>query len=166
MSLRITVSPLGWARRAGELLTAPLVYLVSGTFRESPQRTRSWNVNRIIGNGTLDLRRDLMIRSAANPDALKGDHPILSHMPIFGGWRDYIVIEPVSGRDWYVGWIVAGSKAELSRIRLSGPIRVLVGPSVTFHFGFDAETGKQVPLNKIGSGRIGDHGKFSTIDLL
>ncbi len=87
------------------------------------------------------------------------------HVPIFGGWRDYVVLSPYSvNQEWHVGWI-ASDVCGISRIKLSGPVRMLLGPGDVEFFGIDME-GCQIPICKIGQGKIGDGGKYKRTPLL
>ena len=85
---------------------------------------------------------------------------------MFGGWKRYVVLSPIAEHNivWHVGWI-AGDVIGVSRIMCTGPVRVLVGSGVVFHFGLD-EDGRQIPVLKIGRGSIGDGSPFGSLPLL
>ena len=87
------------------------------------------------------------------------------HIPIIGGWRDYVVVSPASHESWYIGWISAQSLA-VSRIKVTGPIRMLLSSESVSFFAINPKNGEQVPLKKIGVGRIGDKGPHSQLPLL
>ena len=83
----------------------------------------------------------------------------------FGGWRDYVVVEPISlqGEEWYVGW-VTGEVNGVSRIPLKGAARLLRGRDDASFFGVNRE-GEQIPLQQCGHGRIGVRGPYARIPL-
>lgn len=165
MRARLEVPPLGWVAKLADTAMIPLMYLLSGTLRESPQCTHKWN-NLKISNGMLDkFDKNLMVHANLSPNSMKSHYGFLFHVPILGGWREYVVIEPIVNENWYIGWI-SGLVGGVSRINLFGPTRVLRGPSDTLFFGINAETGEQLPLRQIGSGCTGDRGQFSRIRLL
>jgi hypothetical protein len=88
------------------------------------------------------------------------------HMPIFGGWRDYVVLAPTEDTGWYVGWVVPyGGHCGISRIKLRGPVRMLKGPDPTTFFALRASDGKQILIRSIGAGSLGDRGFFSRLPL-
>jgi hypothetical protein len=89
------------------------------------------------------------------------------HMPIFGGWREYVVIQPsnsVQHDGWHVGWI-AKDVVGVSQITLNGPVRLLLGPNAVSFFGVDAR-GNQIPIIKVGTGRVRIPCTHSQIPLL
>lgn len=90
--------------------------------------------------------------------------PIL-HIPVLGGWRDYVVIEPTkANHNWHVGWITANVMG-ISKINIKGPVRLLIGPEDTTFFGVNNE-GDQIPLQEIDRGKIGNGGPYKNIPLL
>lgn len=161
------IVPQGPASKIGDLLMVPLMYLVSGTFRESPQWTHRWNNTEIPSDSLRGMDSGTMAMAEGSPDSFSGPRRIRFHMPAFGGWRDYVVLEPSVDRKWYLGWTTApDAGGGVSRIPLSGPVRALRGPNDMLFFGIDAETGKQIPIRIIGKGRIGNGGEFSRVKLL
>jgi hypothetical protein len=88
-------------------------------------------------------------------------------MPISGGWREYIVLEPFINVDqpWHVGWIPPDESPAVSRVQIKGPVRLLSQNGLTKFFGLN-EGGVQIKIHEIGRGRIGDGGPFSQLPLL
>jgi hypothetical protein len=91
---------------------------------------------------------------------------ILFHLPIFGGWRQYIVLAAEHHGKWHIGWSTPDQTA-VSRLALNAdePVRMLLGPGSVSFFAITAE-GFQIPLAMIGQGRIGDNGPHSKVTLL
>ncbi len=88
------------------------------------------------------------------------------HIPILGGWRNYVVLRPREPKgEWHVGWKVNG-KAGISRLRIKGPVRMLVGPGSVEFFGIDARTGTQRFIHDVGKGCIGNGGPYIRLPLL
>ena len=87
------------------------------------------------------------------------------HLPVLGGWRQYVVLEPEDTQDWYVGWILSDAIG-ISRIKLIGPVRLLIGPDDVSFFGINGKDYGQIPIRKIGEGRIGSGGSYAQMPLL
>lgn len=145
------------------------MYLISGTFQESPQRTHFWNNTKLSRKEVAFLEVALMVSREREKGALhRWRYKIpLFHMPIFGGWRRYVVVAPVIhvNHAWYVGW-VANDVSGISRINLVGPVRLLVGPKHVQFFGLRFDDGTQIQVHVIGEGRIGDGGQYAQLPLL
>lgn len=167
MSNKIHVQPLGWLERFADVLMFPIMYIISGTFNEAPQQTHRWNNTKLKSEQIAHLRDDMKvfcegIKSAGVRFWLK--MPFF-HIPLLGGWKDYVVLQPVDPtREWHVGWI-ADDVAGVSRIKVRGPVRLLLGPGDVSFFGVNSE-GDQIQLHEISRGRIGDGGKYSKTPLL
>lgn len=150
-----------------DMLMMPIMYLLQGNFSELPQRTHRWN-NRHLKN--LDIT-DLHIEKMAVAMGVPGAHerwlgPIpLFHMPVFGGWRKFVVLEPVEKTDiWFVGW-VAFDALGVSKIPLKNSVRLGVGPRQAEFFGVD-RNGQQIAIRVVGEGSIGEAGKYARVPLL
>lgn len=88
------------------------------------------------------------------------------HIPIFGGWRDYVVLKPHPlNQDWHVGWI-SGDVTGVTRITLHGPVRMLLGQEGTSFFGVSADSGEQIELRRGVFGKIGSGGRYVKLPLL
>jgi hypothetical protein len=151
-----------------DLILVPLMYLVSGTIFESPQRTHGWNSTRLKLMYVSWLDQSLGVhclgdRSASNRWLL-GVIPLF-HIPILGGWRNYIALKPESYTgDWHVVW--AGSDVfGMSLLKIRGTIRMLRGPHDTDFFGVNVH-GEQIKLVVAGYGTIGKRGAFRHCPLL
>lgn len=155
--------------RWGHILTwlmTPLMYLISGTWREAPQETHFWNREDLTEVGWLpDKTKAVRVKGKKN--ALRkrwiGFLPLF-HIPILGGWRDYVVLKPRDEyRKWYVGWQCKGAFG-ISTMPIRGSVRVLVGTE-SCHFFAVTHSGLQIPLEKVGEGVIGQGGPFSHLPL-
>ena len=160
------IKPLNKLERLADILMTPIMYLVSGVFSESPQKTHLWNNIKISENEAEELNITLMQKVDGVPNKVTKNSGIRFHCPIIGGWREYVVICPVNSeiKDWYAGWHnkqITG----ISRIKLSGSVRLLIGFDQTFFFGISTE-GEQIPIRVIGCGRLGIKSQFSTRPLL
>lgn len=155
----------------------PFMWLLAGTKLELPQETHYWHIQKIDCNIIeKTLSSDLNI-------VLEGDDKSrfsmdisnfgLFHMPIFGGWKNYIILKAESfTHHWNIGWRiysntpVAASKCEIQKLPISSPfiklLKGLPGQKVEF-FAIDSD-GSQAPLHLVGEGRLGD-GKFRNVRL-
>ncbi len=155
--------------RWGNILTwlmKPLMYLAAGTHKEAVQETHFWNREDLSEAGWLP-DRSKVVKIPGNKKAFRkrwvGILPI-SHIPILGGWRDYVVLAPPdSSRKWYVGWQCRGVFG-ISTIPIRGPVRVLCGPEPCRFFAV-THNGLQISLEKIGEGVIGQGGPFCHLPL-
>jgi hypothetical protein len=87
------------------------------------------------------------------------------HMPLFGGWKKYVVVAPAgSESSWFVGWI-AGDTVGISRVLLHTPVRLLLGSGPAQFFALTDE-GRQINLEIIGYGEIGVRSHLSKLPLL
>ena len=158
----ILVRPEEFPGQVADALMVPAMYLVSGTLEE-PNRTHFWN-NRQLNTRESGL---LKLGHMVHCQGILGETTVwpLFHMPIFGGWRNYVVIEPEDypGK-WYIVWKLFDG-AGISILPVTGKIRVLIGPGDVLFASF-ARDGHQILLREIGRGRVGDGGPWRNIPLL
>lgn len=155
--MSIIVKPLRWWENALTTVFVPVMYLCAGTLREKPQQTHFWNNKRRFTREEIrKLRNDWMVSQEGIPDAIKKGL-CRFHIPVLGGWRNYVVIKPTLLTEncvWYPGWQWSESGAGCTRIECRGPVRLLVGPNDIKFFGL-TPAGEVYPVECIGSGRIG-----------
>jgi hypothetical protein len=164
------VKPLGIVERTLDRLFWVPMCLGAGTFKESPQQTHRWNNHHLSvhESALLDPRDAVMCPGI--PRA--GKHSLFRfHIPLLGGWRDYIVIRGCSGQPWHIGWHVPDVSKPVfgvSRIVLPGDslVRLLIGQNDTYFFGVSQATGEQIPIMEFARGRIGDGGPYRRVTLL
>lgn len=167
MAAIIRVVPLRWYQRLGDLLMTPIMYLFSGTLWEKPQQTHRWNRQVVSFADRKELNQAQCCSAAPDWRACPRGSSLRFHLPLLGGWRHYVVLEPSGAEEWHVGWAILYTKESgLSRIRLSGPVRMLLGPELVNFFAIRASDSKQVPLKVIAVGRVGDRGPFCRAPLL
>ncbi len=166
---RLVIQPLGRGAKIADTLMWPIMYVLY-MFEPAPQRTHFWNNQKLLAGEASFLREGGMLYYEGIPTAAARFNwriiPIF-HMPIFGGWRDYVVLEPrakLRRETWHIGWIAADGCTGVSQIPLDGPVRVLLGRDPVRFFGL-AEDGSQISIKEIGRGRIGDHGPFRNVPL-
>jgi hypothetical protein len=158
-----------WGRIA-DVFMLPIMYLIQGTFFEKPQRTHRWN-NAVLP-ACVSLQEKAKVRVSGDSDATRrwlfGFIPIF-HIPILGGWREYVVLEPAdSTTKYHIGYLYSenGKKhRRYSLVPVRGRVRMLRGPDDTCFFAV-TRTGRQVPLRVVGFGRIGERGQYSHDTLL
>ncbi len=147
-----------------DLIMMPFMYLISGTL-ESPQKTHFWNNKKLNRENIESLDQEKMVQSEGIADAVKKGI-VLFHIPIFGGWKDYIVLEPEEKNiPWHVGWITK-DYAGITQIIITGPVRMLLGRDDVSFFGIRTDTNTQIHIRKIGEGKIGDGGIYKKVPLL
>lgn len=89
----------------------------------------------------------------------------LFHIPVLGGWRRFMVLEPSLDVSWHVGWIADDGIIGVSLIQLEGSVRVTIGPDMSTFFAIRAD-GSQLPLRRMGEGLIGEAGRFRHVPLV
>lgn len=149
--------------------------LLSGSIKESPQKTHAWNNHHLKLSQVSYLDTSKMIHKRGLPCSVKWQWQIrlyqipylggvLKHLAIFGGWKNYAVVGPEDLEIvWYPGWTGQGF-AGVSRIPAKGPVRLLIGPDDASFFGITS-SGDQVRLKKVGQGKIGKNPVYSRIPL-
>ena len=167
MTKKLNVQELGWFQNLADTLMVPLMYCMSGTM-EKTQQTHFWNNTKLKVQYMKHLNREKMVHCQGIADATTRKIlgiPIF-HIPILGGWRNYVVLKPREECDngWHVGWI-ADDVAGVSRIKLTDQVRLLLGPGDVAFFGVTTN-GDQISVQKAGEGRIGDGGAHSKTPLM
>ena len=162
------VKPQGFIGRIADWLLLPVMYLLQGTVWEKPQRTHVWNNTKFKQSA---LRSQLSDESLlVHPGEPGANAPFWFgiprfHMPLFGGWRKFIVLETPSLGAWHVGWVTTHGFVGVSRVPINGPVRVLIGPGESIFFAIK-EDGTVYRIRKVGEGLIGEAGEFSHVPLL
>lgn len=168
MIQKIYVEPLSQAAQLLNALMVPCMYVLSGTFKEAPQRTHVWNHQTVCGRDIRYLSRNFMAHCKEDPHA-RGSHVLgfpLFHTPLFGGWREYAVLAPLDlDEEWHLGWCT-WERAGVSQLVMRGAARALIGPSPVSFFAVSHETLKQIPVQEMARGRVGDRSIYSQIPLL
>lgn len=167
---RILVDKLQAQGALGALTDAimtPLMFLVSGTITERPQRGHRYNVAVLKPAEVMELDRDITATGEIDETASSawkyGFIPMM-HLPILGGWRKYAVVSPKHYPDtWHPGW-TCEDHSGYSKIPVTGPVRLLLGTTQTNFFGLSGD-GQQIPVEIIGEGLIGNGGQFSWLPL-
>ncbi len=168
----LDIPPLGWTAKLADICMVPIMWLLSGAPLERPQRTHFWNNCKFDPQHFEELHPFIKMVYTDGDPATISQGWFRFHLPLFGGWRKYIVIEPKAANTdkWRIGWCVADESnipvlLGISRIELRGSVRVLRGKRNTLFFGI-SEEGWQVPLTCVGTGVIGKGGPFRFRPLL
>ena len=167
MKTSIVPNRQGVAGKIGDSIMLPIMYLLQGNWREVPQRTHRWNNAHLTNHSIADLHADMV-------EIVYGDHTArkrwfglipLFHIPILGGWRKFIVLQPKNhSQEWFVGW-VAFDALGITKIPITGPVRLGIGPRQAQFFGL-TKTGEQIDIDVVGDGCIGKAGEFAKITML
>lgn len=136
---------------------------------EAVQRTHPWNNHHLKEQDVSYLNRGVMVGHQGDPQArrpwLFGFIPLF-HFACFGGWKKYMVIEPlehITG-EWYPGWIASNHAVGVSRLPILGSVKLLTGPGACQYFGVTAN-GTQVALRVVGYGQLGKGGPWRMVPL-
>jgi hypothetical protein len=157
---------LGWL---ADMLMLPIMFILQGNIHESPQRTHRWNNQKFRTKREMTFIKVLPRISfegiAQSSRRWFGIAPLF-HMPILGGWKKFVVLQPADiTKRWFIGWMPSdGESAGISRIPLTGPVRVTIGDGDVSFFAL-SESGTPLELVSIGEGLIGQAGEFSRIPL-
>ena len=170
MDTQLIVQPEGWLAYFGDIVMAPFMYALSvtwpcGTY-ERPQRTHRWNCIHLAVSDVKHLDREKMVHCKGVKHAMRRINPLF-HLPLFGGWCDYVVVTPESTTfKWHIGWIAEDGVIGISRIPLTHCVRVLVGSGNVDFFGIATRSGVQISVTKFGGGVIGDGSIYRHFPLL
>lgn len=162
---RIEIPPIRRRERVADTMMIPIMFVLRGFRTDSLQESHRWHPQSIEQD---EIDPKLAVENHGNDSSrFSFEHrgSFLFHAPIFGGWKDFGVYEvDKSNSPFYVGWIVFRSSdnkflnAAIHRLPIfDNQIRLLDGnkDSWGYFFALDKD-GVQVPLKKVGAGRIGD----------
>ncbi len=167
--MKIEIKPLGIFEKTLDILFLPIMYAIawiSGGFGESPQMTHRWNNFRFSADG-LDTSIMCRVKGISEKVQKQGNffQNALFHIPFLGGSKNYVVVSPLNpSQGWHAGWhneYVTG----VSRILVTKPVRLLIGPNPINFMGFDS-AGRQILVRVVWYGKIGDAGPFKKLQLL
>jgi len=171
VSLTLKIRPQGLFGRWLDARFEGIMRFVLGVPIEATQRTHRWNNHHLREEQVAHLFSDWMVSHSGDSTARKLRKftilaGALSHVTKFGGWKRYLVLAPDDSQieEWFIGWRWKGG-AGVSRIPITGAVRVLIGPGATQWFAIRASDQTQVPLTKIGEGRIGEKEMYSQLPL-
>ncbi len=161
------IKPQGALSAFADALMVPIMLMMQFTLTERLQRTHFWNNKKLTKEEADQLQQSQMVTFSGDPHAVARwwwkFFPIF-HTPAFGGWKNYVVLEPVSHHGvWFPGW-KAEDVSGFSVIPVYWRVKLLLGPEPVQFFGLD-ESGQQITLRCVGTGRIGHGGQFSFIPL-
>lgn len=156
--------------RAIDYLLTPAMWVING-FKTPLMETHPWHPQNIH----CDLIPDDIGKKTIgqDPSRFSFDTLGLIHMPIFGGWKNYLVLEAEDfDQFWRVGWKVSyldpekGRFCQIHKLKIYGPrIKVLAGNDETEGIGFGLNDGhKLIPLKIVEEGVLGD-GQFKGVRL-
>lgn len=161
----VKVRKLSALEKMLDTIMIPIMWILSGFTRDSIQETHPWHGQPV--NLLLDMDLSVSVQATKARHTPEKFPWFLFHAPIFGGWREYLVLEVSEGciTPWHIGWAVVGKKPEVSRLELSGlQVKVLKGPKAVVFFAIDSH-GVQIPLVIRDKGNLGDM-KYPRIRLL
>lgn len=150
------------------------MFVLGGFEFDSVQETHRWHGQRINSNDVDERFSVFLDGDDTSPVKTNALYPFPTfHAPIFGGWRNYTVLQVQSAEPyWNVGWIhrhcppSSRPRSHVQRLRIFTPqIRVLT-QAVGFRTQYFAlnSAGEQIPLGAVGKGVLGDR-KFPNVRL-
>lgn len=150
-----------------DLLFVPIMFVLGGFKLQNLQKTHHWH-GLDINPERIDLKKAVTIKGSDKSRFVNTGgvtkHFGTFHMPIFGGWKNYIVLE-CKENPWHVGWI-SNSFSQIHLLPIKGnKVRVLSGKegTETSFFAVD-EKGNQIEISQVDQGKLGDN-KYSDIPL-
>lgn len=151
-----------------DIFFIPIMFVLGGFKKDSLQWSHRWNIQKHVDPKLFDERISLNIPGSIESKYYAGLEYLRFHMPLFGGWQDYVIIKPEdeSIKDWQICWKgnYHHKSFQKSQFKLTTPVKMLKGPNDTDFYAFDS-TGKQIALIKTDEGRLGD-GRYSDLPLL
>lgn len=143
----------------------PIMFVLGGFKLDSIQETHAWHSFRKFKPDDVDLSKALS-NTGTDERSFKRRLVFLFHAPIFGGWKNYIVLAPKrSIETFFIGWLVYDKSTNkllekgVHKLPIkNGSIRMLSGPPnyKGYFFAVDKE-GNQIEIKRVGTGRLGDH---------
>ena len=162
---------ISWYWIVIDVCMRPIMYAGAGTLKEQAQETHRWHIQKLKPNlvSSIDVQQAITVESMDNSTRMPGY--ALFHLPLFGGWRDYIVLQAESNEPWHIGWYTQKDgniiRFDIHKLPLQNePVRMLKGlqDRTTTFFAVD-QHGTQIPLTVLGHGRIGQTKKFKSVRL-
>jgi len=160
----IKVAKLNPALRLLDLLKVPFKLLLNGFKFDAINETGLWHVQ-TINSDDVDTKKAFLIEG--NDTSWVKDNKYLFHqMTLFGGWKNYTALEAETDNfPFNIGWVIYDKnsnklkRAEVQRLPISDKrIRVLNGtPNFKVYFFALDKDGNQVPIKKVGEGKLGDN---------
>jgi hypothetical protein len=167
------VKPVSSLIRFLDRMLVPLMRILgAGTGRV--QETHRWHCQRLRNEDSVDETLSLSIDGDDTSRRSNKIFPLpIFHMPIFGGWKRYVVIEILSETPiWHVGWLHIASppgfvrRSAIQRLPIgTKQIKMLTLPyGNRIRFFALSPDGQQLPLRMVGTGVLGD-GRFPGVRL-
>lgn len=165
------IKPLNPFWKVLDITMAPFMWIIGGFKNQSLQETHRWHTQEINPN---EIDKSLGVKVVGTEDTkILGHFLGVFHMPIFGGWKNYIIFNANTEEIWHIGWLCYGKSeseyefCQIQRLKLKNPlVKVLSGPKdqITYFFALN-EKGNQIKLEKVAEGVHGDQ-KFKNTRFL
>ena len=158
-----------------DFVMSPIMWALSGFKWERPIETHPWHIQRLdflVLEQNLDRRKMVVLESAdvSKVSARAYGTCGIVHMPLFGGWTRYVIIEAQGFQNhWHIGWKIQASnfkQCAVQMLNIYTPVIKLLEGADGQHTEFFAvdEQGEQIPIRKMAGGKLGD-GKFRNVRL-
>jgi hypothetical protein len=168
-SMKVGKVPFVW--RIIDYFMVPLMWVAGGFKSDSMQETHMWHFQKFACALVPDGKGVEI--PGTETSWMQERHLILVHIPLIGGWKEYVVLE-ASGykKYWNIGWKVKyydkkkKEKCEIQKLRIyDSRARVLAGQNDSKKIFFALnEKGEAINLKKVGVGRLGDY-RFTDVRL-
>lgn len=140
----------------------PVMWVIGGFRRDAMQETHHWHIADISAQPWFDPKEAVAVHGTET-NVVKKRYGFIFHMPIIGGWKEYVALQPKKPVASYrIGWTGHSDRPErvsIHKLPIRGDqvVRMLSGPagSQQYFFALD-EKGDQIPLTNIGKGALGD----------
>jgi hypothetical protein len=164
----IVIKKQGILSKVGDLIMLPIMYFVQGNVYEVPQKTHMWNYQTLRAPEIQEINPAYCVELDKDPSAIRQFTGLIPffHMPIFGGWKNFVVLEPLDTVNtyWNVGWTL-GNLVQVSRIQITQKVRLLTPPLPVQFFGIDSN-GTQIQIQTVGHGKVGEAREYAKVPLL
>ena len=164
------IQSLPFYYRTLDYLLAPAMWVL-GKFKPPLMETHPWHMQNIHCDLVPDDIGEKVI--GQDPSRYDFDDWGLFHMPLFGGWKNYLVLEAKDFKKyWRVGWKVLffdkqkGQVCQVHKLKIYQPrIILLTGINDSEKIGFGVNDSNQlIPVKIVGKGVLGD-GRFPGVRL-
>lgn len=156
------IKPLNKIVRVIDYAMIPLMFILGGFKRDAIQETHPWHSWKKFDRNKINQKL-AVIHDGTDRMTFHRRFLFLFHVPVLGGWKKYSVLSATNHKGtFYIGWVVFDNDRlayqGIHRLPIKNrAVRLLDGPP-NFHgyyFAIDS-TGTPIPLEKIGSGVLGD----------
>lgn len=160
--MKIEILPVKKHEQILDAVLYPMMWIGANFGQDSIQHTHPWHTRKLTDLEVeyINPELNLYIEGSEQVNTLNKRNPLF-HLPLLGGWKNYVVIEnPLYNEEliipWHIGWIY-NNQAEIHKLPIqSAHIKMLTGPMGHTTTFFAISDGIQIPIASKDTGKLFD----------